>query len=203
VPEPVDPAAPRKPPRPRRTKKFVLPDHHHDEQVGDLVAGHIEAFLDGSVIPPRRPPERPERVHRQLALDTRQDWNAAVAYESARHARYGRPVTVVLLTLIGSPDGRAVDRAARALADAIRSEGRETDRAVRFDSFGFRLLLPETAGSAARTLLERLERTFLGKLGGPPDGVRLCIEIATAQRGLLEHALTDAETRLAARMRGD
>jgi GGDEF domain-containing protein len=203
VPEPVDPATPRKPPRPRRTKKFVLPDHHHDEQVGDLVAGHIEAFLDGSVIPPRRAPERPERFHRQLTLETRPDWIAALAYESARHARYGRPVTVILLTLTGSADGRVVDRAARALAEAIRSEGRETDRAVRFDAHGFRLLLPETAGGAARTLVQRLERTFLTKLGGSPDGVRLCIEVATAQRGLLEHALTEAETRLAARMRGD
>lgn len=168
----------------------------------ERTAGHIEAFLDGSVSPPRRQPERPERVRRPLSLDTRQDWTAAVGRESARHARYGRPVTVILLELIGPRDSRAVDRTARALADVIRAQGRETDRAVRFEALGFRLLLPETGGRAARPLADRLERGFLTTLDGRSDGVRLCIEVATPQRlGSLEDALVEAEARLAARTR--
>jgi len=202
VPDPLDSAAPRKTPRPRRTKKFVLPEHHHDEQADDRATGHIEAFLDGSVSPPKRRPERAERVHRPFSLDTRQDWIAAVGHESARHARYGRPATVILLELTGPRGDLAVDRSARALADVIRAQGRETDRAVRFDALRFRLLLPETGGRAARTLVDRLQRGFLAAVGGRPDGVELCIEVATAQRmGSLEDALAEAETKLASKTR--
>ena len=127
---------------------------------------------------------------------------AALHREGARHARYARPVSVVLLGLRLRPNSRALDRNARTLADVICTQGRETDRAVRIDANGFRLLLPETGIRAARTLAERLERAFLTMPGGHPDAVELCIEVTTAQRTkTLEDALTDAETRLAARTR--
>jgi GGDEF domain-containing protein len=199
VPEPADPATPARPPRPRRAKKFVLPEHHRDEQDDERTAEHIEAFLDGPVNPVRQP-KGPERVRRPLALDTRQDWMAALHQEGARHARYGRPVSVVLFALRVRHDSRTLDRTARTLADVICAQGRETDRAVRIDAHGFRLLLPETGIRAARTLAERLERAFLTMPGGNPDAVQLCVEVTTAQRTrTLEDALTDAETRLAAR----
>jgi GGDEF domain-containing protein len=198
----ADPAAPSTPPGPRRKRKFVLPEHHHDEQVDRRTDGHIEAFLDGSAHPARRRTDGPIRIHRPLALDTRQDWTAAVAHESARHARYGRPATVVILEVTGPQDSRAIDRTARALADVIRAEGRETDRAVRFGALGFRLLLPETGGRAARTLVARIERAFLATLDGRSPGVNLCTEVAIPiQTGTLEEALADAEARLARRTR--
>jgi hypothetical protein len=180
VPDSADPAAPTgpatratpsSPPGPRRKKKFVLPEHHHDELADARAAEHIEAFLDGAVAPPRRCPEGPERVRRPLVLDTRQDWIAALRHESARHARYGRAASVVLLELIRPRDGRATDRVALSLADVIRAEGRETDRAARIDALGFRLLLPETSSRAARTLAERLDRAFRAKLDVHSDGV--------------------------------
>ncbi len=127
---------------------------------------------------------------------------AALHQEGARHARYARPVSVVLLGLSVHHDNGALERNARTLADVIRTQGRETDRAVRIDAHGFRLLLPETGIRAARTLAERLERAFLTMPDGSPDTVELCIEVTTAQRTkTLEDALTDAETRLAARTR--
>ena len=205
MPDPVndaDPAAPATPPRPRRKRKFVLPEHHHDEQGDRRTDGRIEAFLDGSRSPARRKTDAPDRVRRPLALDTRQDWAAALAHESARHARYRRPVTVIILELTGPQDGRAVDRTARAFADVIRAEGRETDRAVRLGALGFRLLLPETGGRAARTLVGRIERAFLATGDGRAAGVQLRTEVAIPNRtGTLEDALTDAEGRLATRTR--
>lgn len=165
-------------------------------------AGRIEAFLDGSASLTRRKTDGANRIHHPLVLDTRQDWAAALAYESARHARYGRPVTVVILELTGPQDGRAVDRTAKSLADVIRAEGRETDRAVRFGALGFRLLLPETGARAARTLVGRIERAFLATGDGRSPGVELAVEVAIPNRtGTLEDALTDAGARLATRTR--
>lgn len=180
----------------------MLPEHHHEEQVDRRTAGRIAAFLDGTGSPARRKTDAADRVHRPLVLETRQDWAAAVAHESARHARYGRPVTVVILELTGPQDATAIDRTARSLADIIRAEGRETDRAVRMGALGFRLLLPETGGRPARTLVGRIERAFRATHDGRSSGVELFVEVAIPTRtGTLEDALTDAETRLATRTR--
>jgi GGDEF domain-containing protein len=203
VPEPVDPAPQPKPARQRRTKKFVLPDHHHDEREGELAGEHIEAFLDGPVAPPRPRPPAAERVRRPVELDTRPDWMAALRQEAARHARYGRPASVLLIELTGGPVSAAVDRMARAVADAIRAEARETDRAVRLGALSFRLLLPETGGRAARILAERLERAFRASPDSRSLGADLTIDVATAARhGTLEDALADSERRLASRSAG-
>ncbi len=179
----------------------MLPEHHHDEQGDERTAETIEAFLDGPVKARRRRPQPAERPRVPIALDTRQDWIAALHYEHARHLRYGRPTSVVLLRLRGRRDGPAIDRTAANLADVIRAQARETDRAVRTDSLNFRLLLPETGARAARTVVERIERAFLGAQGGRSDGVEVCIEVATVARtGTLEESLQEAETRLAARV---
>jgi GGDEF domain-containing protein len=200
VPEPVDPATPATAPRPRRSRKFVLPDHHHDERVDERAAEHIEAFLDGPVAAPRRRPAAEKRVRHPLELDTRPDWMVAFRQEGARHARYGRAASVLLIELHGAEPGGATDRIARSVADAIRAGARETDRATRIDAMSFRLLLPETGGRAARSVAERLHHAFAADLDGQAEGVVLCIEVASATRnGSLEDALADAEQRLTAR----
>lgn len=178
----------------------MLPEHHH-ATVDDRTAEHIEAFLEGPANPPRNGAPHADRVRRPLELETRQDWNAALRFEAARHARYGRPVSVLLIGLTGRPHDLAVDRTAKSIATVIRAEGRETDRAVRSAVLSFRILLPETGGRAARTLSERLVRAFSADPDGRSDGVALCIEIASAPRGggTLEDAVADAETRLSAR----
>jgi GGDEF domain-containing protein len=197
VPEPADPAVPSIPARPRRPRKFVLPEHHHDTD--QRTAGHIEAFIEGPT-PPSRPPRVAGRERRPLVLDTRQDWATAFRHEAARHARYGRPASVLLLGLSGSPPEPAVERIARTIGDVIRSEARETDRAVRTGRLAFRLLLPETGGRAARSLAERLERAYLAVPDGRAEGVALSVDVATAPRnGRLEDALAEAEARITTR----
>ena len=125
---------------------------------------------------------------------------AALRHEAARHARYGRPASVLLLGLSGQPPEPAIERIARTIDEVIRSEARETDRAVRTGRLTFRLLLPETGGKAARTLGDRLERAYLASPDGRADGVTLAVEVATAPRsGRLEEALADAEVRFAGR----
>jgi FOG: GGDEF domain len=199
VPHPVDPATPSRPPRPRRSKKFVLPEHHHDEQADERVAEHIEAFFDGPVASPRRTPAADERTRRPLELDTRPDWIAAFRHEGARHARYGRAASVLLIELRGHASGSAADRIARTMADVIRAGARETDRATRVGALSFRLLLPETGGRAARTVAERLDRAFRASPDGLTEGIDLCIEVATAPRNeSLEDALAAAEQRISA-----
>jgi GGDEF domain-containing protein len=181
----------------------VLPEHHHDERADRRTAGHIEAFLEGPVHA-SRPPRAAGRERRPLVLDTRQDWNTALRYEAARHARYGRPTSVLLLGLAGHPPEPAVERLARTIGDVIRSEARETDRAVRTGRLTFRLLLPETGGRAARSLADRLERAYGAAPDGRADGVALVVEAATAPRnGRLEDALTEAETRFDGRTGAD
>jgi GGDEF domain-containing protein len=197
VPDTPDPQ-PTNPKRPRRTRKFVLPDHHHDERDDGRTAEHIEAFLDGRPAKARRAVAVEAHVRRPIELDTRPDWMAAFRHESARHIRYGRPASVVLIGLHGSAPAEVNDRVARAIGDAIRAEARETDRAVRIDARTFRVLLPETGARAARTLVERLGRAVRTGANGSADQVDVRFEVATASRnGTLEQAVADGEARLA------
>jgi GGDEF domain-containing protein len=197
VPEKADPANPTKPTRPRRSRKFVLPEHHHDELEDDRTAEHIEAFLDGPVAPPRRIAATEERVRRPIELDTRPDWMTAFRHEAARHARYGRPASVLLIELRGQLSAGANDRVAQVVGEAIRAEARETDRAVRLGARSFRILLPETGGRAAKTLVERLGRAVESRANGQAPDVDLRMEVATASRtGTLEQALADGEARI-------
>ena len=200
MPEPNDPATPSKVPRPRRAKKFVLPDHHHDEREDERAAEHIEAFFDGPAAQPRRAGSR-EHPRRLVELDTRPDWTAALRHETARHARYGRPASVLLIEMDGDPDGPGLDRTAKVVADVIRTHARETDRAVRIGVMSFRLLLPETGSRAARTVAERINRAFHRNPDGRSGGVGLAIEVASVARHTsLEDTLLEAERRLAARL---
>lgn len=177
----------------------MLPDHHHDEQVDERAADHIEAFLDGPVASPGRRPDDGDRVRRPVELETRVDWMAALRHEGARHARYGRAVSILLIELRGQPPGAGADRIARSMVDVICAAARETDRVTRIGALSFRLLLPETRGRAARTLVERLDRAFLATPDGATGNVVLTIDVASAPRsGSLEDAFAEAERRVAA-----
>lgn len=200
MPDPEDPVTPPTPTRPRRSKKFVLPDHHHDEREGERADDHIEAFLAAPVAPRRRRHKGSGRVRRPVELDTAPDWAAALRHEAARHARYRRPASLLLIELSAHPVSAAVDRIARAVADAIRAEARETDRAVQLGALSFRLLLPETDDRAARAVAARLDRAYLADPDSQTLGADLTIDVATAARhATLEDTLADAERRLAAR----
>jgi hypothetical protein len=196
VAEPAD-RSERTPSRQRRTRRFVLPVDRHDERT----AARIEAFLDGPSTPSGRREvaiddrDRPRRPHE---LDTRPDWSTALLHESSRHARYGRPASVLLIELAGGPDAASLERDARGLADLIRAEVRETDRAVRTGPIAFRMLLTETSARAARHVAGRLDRAFHDDRAESSPSSRLRIEIAAPTRGeSLEDAVVAAERRLA------
>jgi GGDEF domain-containing protein len=183
--------------RQRRTPRFVLPVDRQDERT----AARIEAFLDGPPVRSSRrnvaidDRDRPRRPHE---LDTRPDWTIALLNESSRRARYGRPASVPLIDLDGNPDPISLERVARGLADLIRVEVRETDRAVRIGPVSFRMLLTETNARAARHLAARLDRSFHIQRAGRPGAAKLRIEIAAPTRGeSLEEAFIAAERRLA------
>jgi GGDEF domain-containing protein len=125
---------------------------------------------------------------------------AAVRREAARHDRYGRSASILLIDVAGAAEDVAADRLAHRLADAIRAEARETDRAVRIAPLAFRLLMPETGAAAAQTAAERLEQAFRSSVDGTMPGIDMRIEIATVARaGSLEDALGDAERRMVER----
>jgi GGDEF domain-containing protein len=195
VAEPAD-RSEHAPSRQRRARRFVLPVDRHDERT----AARIEAFLEGPSTPSGRrglaidDRDRPRRPHE---LDTRPDWTTALVHESSRHARYGRPASVLLIELRGF-DGSSLERAAQTLADLIRAEVRETDRAVRMGPASFRMLLTETSARAARHVAARLERAFHDGRSDPPGPPKVRIEIAAPTRGeSLDDAVIAAERRLA------
>lgn len=199
MPDPSDQPASTPSARTRRSPKFVLPDHHHDERQGERADEHIEAFLT-TTAPRRRRPKAATRIRRPVELDTRPDWLAAVRHEGARLARYGRPASVLLIELHNGAPAPSIDPLARAVADAIRAEARETDRAVRFGAHSFRMLLPETGDLAARAVADRLDRTFGATEEARTHGATLSIDVASPGRNAsLEDALADAERRLSAR----
>ena len=103
----------------------------------------------------------------------------------------------LLIELRGHVPAGVTDRVAKVVGDAIRAEARETDRAVRLAARSFRILLPETGGRAARTLVERLGRAVEARANGHAGDLDLRMEVATASRtGTLEQALADGESRL-------
>jgi hypothetical protein len=195
VTEPAD-RNPHPASRQRRTPRFVLPDDRHDERT----AARIAAFLDGSSTRPKgrqRAVDDRDRPRPPHELDTRPDWNAALLHESARHARYGRPASVLLIDLAAGAGGPSLERSARGLGDLLRAEVRETDRAARVGPASYRLLLTETSARAARHVATRLDRAFHDERRGSPTGT-LRIEIAAPARAeSLEEALITAERRLA------
>ena len=178
----------------------MLPEHHHDERSSERADERIEAFLTTSASPRRRR-RNTNRIRRPVELDTRPDWTAAVRHEAARHDRYGRPASILLIELPDCPATEGLDRLARAVADAIRAEARETDRAVRFGASSFRMLLPETGDRAARAVADRLARAFRASAEAGPVAGDFTIDVVTpARSGTLEDALVDAERRVAERV---
>ena len=197
MPDDIDPNPPPKPPRPRRTRKFALPEHHYDEQ-GAGTDERIEAFLTKRPARRRRPAPS-TRVRRPIELETRPDWLAALRHETARQERYGRPASVLFIELAAP-----TDELARCVADTIRAEARETDRAVRYASTSFRLLLPETGERAARAVAQRIDQAVglrSAGLGGAAAAVSIDV-VSPPGFGSLEEAVAAAERRAAGRMHG-
>lgn len=182
---------------PRRARRFVLPDDQHDARTD----ARIEAFLHGTSR--SRTGRTGASATSDLArpsreLDTRADWTAAFRHEASRHARYGRPASVLLLEIGRTPDSRSADAVAHELADLIKSGARASDRAVRTGPSSFRLLMPETTLGGARQVGARLETAFRAAGGASNHRPGLRFDVAAPKRdGTLEDALVEAERRVA------
>jgi len=183
--------------KPRRARRFVLPDDQHDART----EARIEAFLHGtsrSTLPGGAARTRSDLATTPRELDTRADWTAAFRHEASRHARYGRPASVLLLEIGRTPDMRSADTVAHELADLIRSDARASDRAVRTGPSSFRLLMPETSVGGARQVGARLEGAFRIAGGSSNHRPGLRFDVAAPTRGgSLEDALSEAERRVA------
>lgn len=200
-----------------RARRFALPNLH-DERT----ESSIQAFLEGpdvrrgrpatrraeaspaddstpgDAIAPSRPTsvaggEPPKRPTELRTLPGRLEWNAAMARESGRAKRYGRPASVAIVELRHDDGKIDVSPFMRALAGPIsrllREDTRGTDLVARVATGRFQVLMPETTESGAERLGERLAggcRAHLERTGSP-----LNVRVSVAGTGL-QDSLQDA-----------
>jgi diguanylate cyclase (GGDEF)-like protein len=123
-------------------------------------------------------------------LPNRRAFMRVLEREFARARRYGHPMTLVLGDVdafkqindtYGDPGG---DRALCAVADAMRAWLRESDGAFRIGGDEFAVILPETTGRDADTVVRRLEQHFRS-LAPEPFGheVQMSVGFATLRAG--------------------
>lgn len=111
--------------------------------------------------------------------------------ELFRVARYGRPLSLIILDLDGfkavnDTHGHEVgDRVLKALARCLEEHLRQSDRAVRLGGEEFAVLLPETGLPQALRLAERL-RQAVAALKVPP------VERLSASFGVAQASPTDS-----------
>jgi diguanylate cyclase (GGDEF)-like protein len=164
--------------------------------------------LERPIAPPPEPtiPPQAERPFHAPALTSAgltdaATWDRAIREESARVARFGRPVTVVIAELpqveeIASRLGRDVaDRVVAETTRVLVAEGRAVDRIAWLGEAQFGVLLLETAEADAGTYVDRVRAAADGwfesaglstrlSLGwaSPTDGGDLIGAVATARQ---------------------
>ncbi len=193
-----------------RPRRFVLPD---EDDARTIEA--IEGFVVGHR-PRRRGPSpsvlalrgrgsallRPDPF---AALEARLAWLEAVAREEARHARYRRPVTVVVIEVragTGPEAGHVTPALVRRFVELVRRETRPTDRITRLGPARFAILLPETNELQAGHLVERLRDRAVVAADGQP-ALLVHAGWASPRRGeMLHEAIVKAEERLATHLDG-
>jgi len=131
----------------------------------------------------------------------RATWSRTIHEESARVARFGHPVTVVIaevphLDILTDRFGRGVaDRVVTEAARSLVSESRAADRIARLGEARFGILLPETDETAAGGYVERVRAAIDGWLestglstrvsfgwAGPPEGGGVIAAAAAAEQ---------------------
>ena len=143
-----------------RARRFALPDLA-DERAGES----IEAFLHGrgtkgaaqSAMVTHTPTGDAVALR---AMPGRLEWNAAVARETARGARYERPAAVAILELRPLRSSAAMDSWLRVHAapvgQVLLRQSRSSDVVARVATTRFQVLLPETTADAAGEFVQRV-----------------------------------------------
>jgi hypothetical protein len=130
-------------------------------------------------------------------LPGRLEWTAAIARESLRSARYGRPAAVAIVELKPDRPGAEVEPWLKSLAGpiarALRHDSRATDLVARMASTRFQMLMPETDEAGATRLAERMAETCRTHIerAGAPVAIRVCVA-GTGSEDTLEAALAHA-----------
>ena len=129
-------------------------------------------------------------------------WKRMLREESARVARFGRPVTVVLAAcpeldavaeLLGS---EATERIADATGRLLRVDGRAADRFVRLGRARFGVLLIETDEQDAGPYVERVRTAADRWFESAGLSIRLAVGWAGVSEGDLEPAVVTARERM-------
>ena len=185
----------------------------------ERVIAAIEAFVTGAgpdAAGQARPPESSDAMPRERetgpAADPQFDladlgdpamWSRAIREESARLARFGHPVTVVMADL-PRLDGLS-DRFGRGIADQVTaeaaqwlaSESRATDRVAWLGGAHFGVLLPETDEIAAGAWVERVRAIADGWLESTGLSIRMSLGWASpTEEGDVTAAAIAAEQRM-------
>lgn len=110
--------------------------------------------------------------------------------ELARQARYGRPVTLIMVDIdhfkklndtFGHADG---DLVLAQVAEIIAQQARSTDSCGRFGGEEFGVVLPEVDAVAGRLLAERIRGGVENGFAGTPYSVTVSVGIATGTPGV-------------------
>lgn len=118
--------------------------------------------------------------------------------ELARQARFGRPVTLVMIDidhfkLLNDTHGHADgDVVLAQVADLIKQQARSTDSCGRFGGEEFAVVLPEVDTHAGSLLAERIRAGVENAFLGTPYNVTVSLGVATGNSGVTADDLVRA-----------
>ena len=171
----------------------------------EAIAGVDARGGEASTAPTMLPRDRSSAVlaYTPAGLADPAAWDRTLREESARVARFGRPVTVVIAE-IPDLDGVA-DRLGRGVADRVvtetarllATEGRAADRLAWLGDARFGILLSETEENRATGYVDRVRVVADGWLESAGLSVRLSLGWASPTQGLdVVAAASAAEERM-------
>lgn len=155
------------------------------------------ALIDPTAPIALRVPPRSRPTPELRTLPGRLEWNAALARESVRAARYDRPAAVLIVELLPDRPGQDFDSWLRTIAGPIarslRQDSRETDLVARVAGTRFQMLLPETDEEGASRLADRVARECRSFIQGTGAPVAIRVSVAgTSPDDTLHDALAHA-----------
>ncbi|MHB9004466.1 MAG: GGDEF domain-containing protein, partial [Coriobacteriia bacterium] len=128
--------------------------------------------------------ERTASIDALTGLANRRAFDERLAGESARHARYGGELSLLMMDIdgfkaINDTHGHiAGDAVLKAVASIIGHYVRATDLAARYGGDEFALIMPGTGDVAAAAVGEKLRRAVAGCKVVPGDGLELAITLS-------------------------
>jgi diguanylate cyclase (GGDEF)-like protein len=134
-------------------------------------------------------------------LEGPQYWRRILDGEHARSLRYRRPVTVVVMELVGLLeviDSRGIEAGLMAIREAgrcLRQSSRTSDHCARIGPSRFGIVLTETNEVAAINFVERVRETGPGLMSDAGNGIVLAFGWASPGLGESPEALLGRATR--------